>query len=780
MFTESADPRRNKAGDNMTHRKCVKLLVRGVVQGVGFRPFVYRLATEMGLTGWVCNSNRGVEIELDGPVGQLSHFINRLETETPPLASIQYLETSFCDPAGYVDFVVRESPATGEKSVLVLPDMGTCSNCLNEIFDPNDRRYRYPFANCTNCGPRFSIVESLPYDRARTTMKGFAMCEECRAEYEDPRNRRFHAQPNACPTCGPHLELWDASGKMLAGYDDAMQEAGEVVRKGGILALKGLGGFQLLVDASNDDAVRRLRRRKAREEKPLALMYSDLDSIKHDCEITETEKRLLQSPQAPIVLVRRRPIQNKANPEIAPSVAPGNPYLGVMLPYTPLHHLLMRNLGFPVVATSGNITDEPICIDEHEALKRLGNIADMFLVHNRPIARQMDDSVVQIVNGHVQVLRNARGYAPSSITLKKPVKSCLAVGAHLKNSAAVANNNQAFLSQHVGDLETPQAYRALDQTIKSLSGLYDHRPEISACDLHPDYASTKYAAELGLPLIKVQHHHAHVLSCMADNEIEGPVLGVAWDGTGLGTDGTIWGGEFLLVEDNSICRKAYLRTFPLPGGEAAVREPRRAAIGILYEIFGRGLFDMTDLSPLAAFTDNEKKILRQMLGGKVNCPVCSSAGRLFDAVASILNICHRNIYNGQAAMMLSFTAEEARSEEVYSFTLLESDGIFIVDWEPMIRCLINDLENHKSLASIAAKFHNTLTEMIVTAAERIGMEKVVLTGGCFQNRYLAERTIRRLESKGFMPYQHRRIPPNDGGIALGQIIAVQQSMNGDK
>jgi hydrogenase maturation protein HypF len=750
----------------------MNLKIRGTVQGVGFRPFVYRLATQMGLSGWVCNSTEGVQIELEGRREKLSLFVERLKSGKPPLSTIDDLQTSLLEPVGHAGFTVRESDADGEKTAFVLPDIATCPDCLKEIFDSKNRRYRYPFTNCTNCGPRYSIVESLPYDRRNTTMKIFGMCDECRAEYEDPSNRRFHAQPNACPKCGPHLELRDTAGKKQAMHDEALLQGCLAIREGRILALKGLGGFQLIVDARDDNAVARLRRRKGREEKPLALMYPSLDLIERDCELADVELGLLTSFESPIVLLRRRK-ENSGDPDsVSSRIAPGNPFLGVMLPYTPLHHLLMAELGFPIVATSGNLSEEPICIDEHEALERLAGIADLFLVHNRPIARQVDDSVVRAMGGRELILRNARGYAPMPVKSAEAGKSCLAVGAHLKNSIAISKGNHVFISQHIGDLETRQAYEAHKRVAGSLSSIYDFRAEEVACDLHPDYLSTKFAFELGLPVMKVQHHYAHVLSCMAENQIEPPVLGVSWDGTGFGLDGTIWGGEFLRVDDRGFTRAAHLRTFHLPGGETAVREPRRTAVGLLYEIYDEGLFSIKGCRTYATLDECEKQLLLEMLKKKINAPLTSSAGRLFDAVASMIGLCQIIRFEGQAAMQLEFAADGISTDDNYPFDIADDAAPFVVDWEPMIRALLADLQKSTEAGLIAARFHNTLVEIIVRMARRTKEKKIVLTGGCFQNRYLTERAVQRLRESGFEPHWHRYIPPNDGGIALGQLVAA--------
>ena len=794
----------------------LKLTVRGAVQGVGFRPFIYRLATSAGLTGWVNNSAQGVFIEVEGPHAALQTFLLRLESEKPPRSSIQSLEASWLDPVGYAAFEIRPSEAGGAKTALVLPDIATCPDCLAEIFDPRNRRYRYPFTNCTNCGPRFSIIESLPYDRANTSMKSFSMCPECQAEYNDPLDRRFHAQPNACPVCGPHLTLWDRKGKTSPNQPresahgrEALSAAAEAIRQGKIVAVKGLGGFHLMVAAHNEDAVRRLRKLKHREEKPFALMFPSLASVKASCEVSPLEERLLRSPESPIVLLRIHVSRFTfhASP-LSPSLAPDNPYLGVMLPYTPLHHLLMSALGFPVVATSGNLSDEPICTDEHEALERLGGIADLLLVHNRPIVRHVDDSIARVMMGRELVLRRARGYAPLPISLPPSIgnwqsaigNSVLAVGAHLKNTVALSVGRQVFISQHIGDLETAQSFDAFRRVIADFQNLYDSRPTLIAADAHPDYLSTQYAhdllsrgsrrtealspaprpSSLAPQLILVQHHIAHVLSCMAENELEPPALGVSWDGTGYGLDGTVWGGEFFLVTETSCDRAAHLRPFPLPGGDAAVKEPRRTALGLLYEMFGEAAFAKTNLAPLQAFSPTELGPLKTMLARRLNSPQTSSAGRLFDAVASLVGLRQQFRYEGQAAMELEFALEAAEpTSEAYNFPILPLHASrithhppLLLDWSPMVEALLSDLDHRVPLPLISARFHNTLAEAIIAVAKHFGQPRVVLSGGCFQNRYLTERTAQRLQEEGFRPYWHQRIPPNDGGIALGQVVAA--------
>jgi hydrogenase maturation protein HypF len=747
----------------------LKVVVRGVVQGVGFRPFVYRLATEIRLHGWVSNSAQGVFIEVEGTRDRLHSFLLRLEKEKPPRAVIQSLEFSFLDPAGYSQFEIRYSEEGGQKTVLILPDIAICTDCLREMFDPANRRFRYPFTNCTNCGPRFTIIEALPYDRRHTSMKGFTMCPDCNREYHDPFDRRFHAQPNACRQCGPLLELWDAKGVPVASAEEALGRAIQIVRNGQILALKGIGGFHLMVDARLPEAVQRLRLRKRREEKPFALMYPSIDLVRVDCHISDLEARLLLAPEAPIVLLRRM----RKESLLAPGVAPGSPTLGVMLPYSPLHHLLMREFESPVVATSGNLSSEPICVDEHDALNRLNGVADYFLVHNRPIVRHMDDSIASVVCGGETVLRRARGYAPLPVHLAEPMACVLAVGAHLKNSVALSVGKEVFISQHIGDLETGQAFSAFCSTVTDLPRLYEAQPRLIACDLHPDYLSTKHAARMRQPLQPVQHHFAHVLACMAEHELEDPVLGIAWDGTGYGTDGTIWGGEFLLTEEGSFQRVAHFRQFRLPGGDAAVKEPRRTALGVLYEMSGASRISDRSLAPVASFTESELIVIRQMLGKGLHSPLTSSVGRLFDAVASILGLRQTVTFEGQAAMELEFVITEG-VQEIYPFRIT-GDSTFIVDWAPMVLKILIDLQRGLSPGHISAKFHNTLVDVILAIAQEVGEPKILLTGGCFQNRYLVERSVQRLSEAGFIPYWHQRVPPNDGGIALGQVIAAGRS-----
>lgn len=783
-----------------------RLAIRGLVQGVGFRPFVFQLATQLGLGGWVANSPQGVFVEIEGHPSHIRQFLLRLDPERPAHSCIQSLETTYLDPIGFHRFEIRPSNTQGERAALVLPDIATCPTCLREVFDPQNRRHNYPFTNCTHCGPRYSILRALPYDRPNTSMSGFALCPACRAEYDDPRDRRFHAQPNACPVCGPHIELWRPDGSAIHTHHDALIEAARAVRAGAVVAVKSLGGFHLVVLAADDLAVRRLRERKGREAKPFALLFQSIDQVRQVCAVTPLEDRLLRSAEAPIVLLRRHRGRSGGEAEVAPAVAPDNPCLGVMLPNTPLHHLLMAEVGGPVVATSGNRSDEPLCTDEREALDRLGGIADLFLVHNRPIVRHVDDSMVRVVLDRELVLRRARGYAPLPIAVRDPLPPVLAVGAHLKNTAALAHGRHVFLSQHIGDLETPAAHAAFQRVVHDLPALFNVRPALYAADAHPDYLSTQWARASGRPVLAVQHHYAHTLACMAENDVDPPLLGVSWDGTGLGIDRTIWGGEFLRITAHGFERAGHLRCFCLPGGDKAAQEPRRAAIGLLHALLGDAAFANTNLASVAAFTATELKGIRQMLERQVNTPTTSSAGRLFDAVASLLGLRQKAGFEGQAALDLEFALEDAQTDAAYPIHIRQPTALasraaaapgagctppgplhgapdtpndppprLVLDWAPMIQGILDDLRLQTPVCQISARFHNTLAEGILAAARLAGERRVVLSGGCFQNRYLLEQTVRRLRVEGFSPYWHQRVPTNDGGIALGQVMAVARA-----
>jgi hydrogenase maturation protein HypF len=727
----------------------LRITLRGAVQGVGFRPLVYRLATEMSLAGWVLNSSAGLVLEVEGPTEQLNLFEQRLEQERPKASVVNVREFAWLASEGSTRFEILASDHDSGKTVNVLPDLATCTDCREELFDPGNRRFEYPFTNCTNCGPRYTIVVDIPYDRPNTTMRDFVLCPRCREEYESPANRRFHAQPNACPVCGPKL-------------DGTIEDAVEALRLGEIVALKGIGGFQLLVDARNAEAVARLRQRKHREEKPFALMMPSLEVARTYCEISPAEVELLESQAAPIVLLKP-----KAATNIAANVAHCSPYLGVMLPYSPLHHLLMEECRFPLIATSGNRSDEPIATANQEATVRLKDIADHFLMHNRPIVRACDDSVVRLTRGRAGILRRARGYAPLGVRVAHELPPVLAVGGHLKNTVAIAVGQDVFLSQHIGDLETLEARGAFERAIDDLCRLYSFKPAAVACDLHPDYASTHWAEKSGLPLIRVQHHQAHVAACAAENNVAGPYLGISWDGTGYGLDGAIWGGEFFLVEGDHYERIAHLRSFGLPGGDAAVREGWRSAASLLFEVFGSEPA-APDVGPEAQGKARLAEAqVRYMLEHGINVVPTTSVGRLFDAVACITGVARQNRFEGQAAMLLENEIGALRTEEAYAL----AGG----DWGPLISAVMADKIAGVPVARIAARFHNALVQWILDVAASATLNQIVLSGGVFQNRYLTEHAAVALESRGFEVYTHQRVPPNDGGIALGQAVMSRLS-----
>lgn len=771
----------------------LRVELRGAVQGVGFRPFVYRLAAELSLTGWVSNDSRGVLLEVEGQQEGLTSFLERLPDEKPAHALIQSLQAHWLEPHGYTQFEIRHSNAQGSKTVLMLPDLATCPACLGDVLNPANRRAGYAFTNCTNCGPRFSILQALPYDRPNTTMHGFAMCAACASEYRSPLDRRFHAQPNACPECGPHLAWWPsaAGALVLPGADPdaaAIQQAAEALRAGQIVALKGLGGFHLLVDANTPAAVARLRERKHRPAKPLALLVRNLEQAHTLVDISPEAAALLTSAQAPILLLPRLP-----HAPIAANVAPGNSSLGVMLPATPLHHLLMHAVGRPLVATSGNLSDEPICIDEQEAAARLGSIADSFLVHNRPIERHVDDSLLWLVNGAPQLLRRARGYAPLPVGLARPVPTLLAVGAHLKNTIALSMQRQAFISQHIGDLETPQALAAFERVIADFLHLYEAQPVAVAHDMHPDYRSTQWArqwaearnaalANQHIALIPVQHHHAHLAACLAEHGAgEGLALGIVWDGTGYGTDGTIWGGEVLLGNAASVRRVAHLWPFRLPGGTAAVREPRRVALALLWETFGAAALEY-DLPVVQAISPQERNLFGQMLTRAINAPLTTSAGRLFDGIAALIGLYERVSFEGQAAQALEFCADPLE-QGAYPLPLTRSPGQpeapALLDWRPMVAAIVQDMRRGVDRSTIAARFHNALVGAMLDITQQMGVPQVALTGGCFQNRLLTERAAQRLSALRYTVLLHQQVPPNDGGISLGQLAVAAHQVQGE-
>ena len=750
----------------------VNVAINGAVQGVGFRPFIYNLAKKLELNGFVLNNSSGVFIEAEGNESNIKTFLTRIEKEKPPLSNITSFEYSFLDPIGLTNFIIKKSEPHSDISTIILPDITVCKDCLEEMWNPMDRRYLYPFINCTNCGPRFSIIESLPYDRPNTSMKNFEMCEKCRDEYVNPSNRRFHAQPIACPECGPQLSFWNKKGEELFVKQDALQQAVKAIKKGKIVAIKGLGGFQLVCDATNDQAVKNLRRRKNRSEKPFAIMFKSVQLVKNICHVSATELRALLSPESPIVLLKLK--NQKSKNKISSLVAPNNPYFGIMLPYTPLHHLLMNEIDFPIIATSGNLSEEPICIDEHEALDRLQGIADYFLVHNRPIVRHVDDSIVRIIMNREMMIRRARGYAPLPLIIShsESQKNILAVGGHLKNTIALKKNNHIFISQHIGDLSTEESNKTFTKVIKDFLKLYDVKPDLIINDLHPDYLSTKYANELHSEVRGIQHHRAHIAACRLENQVHGDALGVSWDGTGYGDDGSIWGGEFFLSTDSSFEHIAQFRKFKLPGVEAAIKEPRRSLAGMLYEM---NLFDIPIMRKM--FSSRDLKIFQTMLLNNYNSPETSSVGRIFDAVSALLGVCKISEFEGQAAMMLEFIADPDEKNS-YEFKFVESEKI-TVDWQPMIEGIIRDKKGNVGKSIISAKFHNTLVKIIDDMAGYYQVNKIILSGGCFQNAYLLEKSINLLTKKGRHVYWHQRIPTNDGGISVGQIAAflIESSQN---
>jgi len=751
--------------------RLARIGVCGVVQGVGFRPFIYRLARDYGLKGWVRNTSGNVEIEVEGDEAKLNRFLEDIKTEAPPMSRIENIEVSFAAPKGYNDFKIVESLSREGHYQLVSPDIATCPDCKKEVFSSDDRRYGYAFTNCTNCGPRFTIIEDIPYDRPKTTMRSFKMCPRCQREYDDPVDRRFHAQPNACPECGPSLELVDSEGKPFE-CADVIKTASRLLKEGKILAVKGLGGFQLACDATSDEAVNNLRERKRRPSKPLAVMMGNIQEVERHCLVSPKERELLESPQAPIVLLRW-----KEGSDISKTIAPKLNYLGVMLPYTPLHHLLVQEVGLPLVMTSGNLSEEPIAKDNDEALRRLKGIADYFLLHNRDIYARYDDSVYMVEEGEARALRRARGYAPYPIFLPFKSKQILACGAEDKNTFCLTRDEHAFLSQHIGDMENEETLEHFENTIGLYKKLFRVEPEIIAYDMHPEYLATKYALEAGakegLKLVPVQHHHAHIVSCMVENNVREPVIGVAFDGTGYGSDGTIWGGEFLLADWKGFRRVGHFDYVPLVGGAAAIKKPYRMALGYLYTLLGED-FDLEGL-PLGRLNPAELSIIKRQLKRKINSPPTSSAGRLFDAVSALVGVRGEIDYEAQAAIELEMLApDEALVSESYPFSIDGEEGIGVVRLSELWSALVGDIRNQTPAPVISLKFHNTMAEITVKMCKSIAKEsnikRVALSGGVFQNRLLFRLTMAALQKEGFDVLTHRLVPPNDGGISLGQAV----------
>jgi hydrogenase maturation protein HypF len=743
-----------------------KLQVSGIVQGVGFRPFVYALAHQHGLKGEVANTSSGVLIHIEGRPECIQAFETDLAAKCPPLAHVVNISGQSILPKPFADFRIVKSKGHAHVSALISPDVSVCDDCLRELFDPADRRYLYPFINCTNCGPRYTIIDNIPYDRPNTAMRQFKMCAACQAEYDDPTNRRFHAQPNACARCGPHVSLFDNRRNAL-NTDDPIKTAAELIRQGKIVALKGLGGFHLAADATRSEAVERLRRRKLREEKPLALMSADLAGIRQYAVVGPQDEKLLTSIQRPIVLLPK-----KAAGRISQAVAPANKYWGVMLPYTPLHYLLFRHGFVALVMTSGNLTEEPIALDNEDAFERLADIADYFLIHNRDIYLRSDDSIVRHTAGETRYIRRSRGFVPIPLFLNHGVPPILACGAELKNTVCLTKDDKAFLSQHIGDLENLSTLDFFKLTVDHLQRILEIDPEIIACDMHPDYLSSRYAAEQrGIRKVEVQHHHAHIVSCMAEHRLDDAVIGLSFDGTGYGSDAAIWGGEVLIADTERFERVAHLAYISMPGGAAAIREPWRMAIGYLHDAFGDGLWDLE--LPLLRQIDSAKlKIIVAMIQKQLNCPQTSSLGRLFDAVAAIAGIRHRVNFEGQAAMELEMRAADDTAS-MYDFEWLSGDCIQILP-TPIIRGVVEDVQNGLSAAQISIKFHKTLivlfAEICAAVRRERDLNRVVLSGGCFQNCILLNGMIHELACRNFAVFAHRQVPTNDGGIALGQAV----------
>jgi len=772
--------------------KRAKCTVQGIVQGVGFRPFVYQLANRYRLTGYVTNTSQGVDMEVEGSPEEIQRFFEALISERPPLAHIDLLHRREIPSKKETGFEIRLSQARQERSTLISPDVCTCADCLSEMRDPGDRRFKYPFINCTNCGPRYTIIMDIPYDRGTTTMGKFRMCPDCEKEYNDPLNRRFHAQPNACWRCGPVPSLHDRQGNPIPS-DDAVEETIRLLANGSIVAVKGLGGFHLAVDASNHNAVKRLRRRKHREEKPLAIMVRDLQTAREIAHVHEEEAQILCSRERPIVILNKRRSHG-----LSPQVAPKNRTFGMMLPYTPLHHRLMEGPYKALVMTSGNMTEEPINIDNQEAFKRLGGfspgegpvalhnrskaefkpIADYFLIHNRDIYLRSDDTVVRVVDRIPRQIRRSRGYVPVPVFLSREMKklpSVIAVGAELKNTVCLTKENRAFVSQHVGDMENLETYEFFLLTISHLKRILEIRPKILAHDLHPDYLSSKYAKEQNdLPTVAVQHHHAHIVSCLAEHQAEGPVIGLAMDGTGLGTDGQIWGGDVLLADLCSFKRAGHLEPVPLPGGDAAAKYPWRMALVYLQNTYGDSLFSLP--IPFVRNLDRlEAKTILQMAQRGVNSPRTTSCGRLFDAVASLIGLRHKIAYEGQAAIELEM-CQNSREEGSYPWQMVKQEDRWILKTGDVIRAMVEDLVLGASKGIVSGRFHNTLMHMFSRVCQEIreetGINEVALSGGCFQNATLLTGLTLRLTERKFKVYSHRILPSNDGCLSLGQAVCA--------
>ncbi len=746
-----------------------RFYIQGIVQGVGFRPFVYNLAKKCHLNGWVKNNSAGVLIEAEGALEYLQAFETTLREKPPVLSQIVDIKIETIPAIKSSGFEIQKSDQRYERSTLISPDISICDDCLDELFDPENRRYRYPFINCTNCGPRFSIVKDIPYDRPNTTMRPFSMCPACQSEYEAPSDRRFHAQPNACPVCGPRIWLTDNAGEEVTG--DPVSQVIGLLKEGKIIAIKGIGGFHLAVDATLERAVLTLRKRKLRYEKPLAVMVEDIKRASEIAVLESNESDLLSSPQRPICLLP------KLKPEpLAASISPDNEYYGIMLPYTPLHYLILREGGFTaLVMTSGNISETPIIGRNKNALDKLSQVADYFLFNDREIFEPIDDSVVRFMQGRLSYIRRGRGFVPRPVMIDHALPSVLAVGGELKSTVCLNKKNYFFPSQHLGDLENLETMEYFEQNIAHFQKILEIHPSAIAHDLHPDYLSTRWALQnSGLPVVAVQHHHAHIASVMAENSLVGEVIGFALDGTGYGPDGTIWGGEILIANETEFSRVAHFRPVGMPGGEKAIREPWRMAVA-----YNRECGNLLDTDPvLHGITEREFDLINQMLARNINSPVTSSCGRLFDAVAVFTGCRCRVGYEGQAAMqleaLLRFNQQTTRN--FYPFKLIQLGNTWVIDWQAMFETLSLDLRSGVTNDVISYKFHRGIVEILSELADILRdtyqISRVALSGGCFQNRFLSENLCRRLENKHFAVYTHSLVPPNDGGLALGQAYVA--------
>jgi len=772
----SPNPAKDTVGRGILKNKNMKcraqINIKGIVQGVGFRPFIYNLAKKYNLSGYVLNNTSGVSIEVEGERSVIKEFIDKVRSQPPPQAEIFEIRSQHVEPIGYNDFTIRESENHTERFVPISPELATCDECLKELFDQSDRRYRYPFINCTNCGPRFTIVKDIPYDRKFTTMSPFVMCEKCQREYDDPADRRFHAQPNACPKCGPRLFLLDREGMEIKAAD-IITEICRLLKEGNIIAIKGLGGYHLACDAMNKDAVARLRSRKYREFKPFAVMVRDIKTARQICYVNEEEEQLLKSIRRPIVLL------NKITEcPIAEEVAPLQKCHGLILPYTPLHYLIIAESGIIPVMTSGNISSEPIVFDDKEALTHLKGIADYFVLHNRDIYIRTDDSVSRIWQGKEIVLRRSRGYAPHPLLMPFFFNDeILACGAELKNTFCLTKGNYTFTSHHIGDLENLETLVSFEKGIEHFKRIFNVEPTVVAYDLHPEYLSTKYAlSQEHLQKIGVQHHHAHIVSCMGDNGIDGEVIGVSFDGTGYGIDGKIWGGEFLICNCRDFDRVAHLEYISMPGGEKAIKEPWRMTTSFLYKIYGDDMMNL-GIDFIKGLDIEKWQLIKKMLEKGVNSPMTSSAGRLFDAVSSLLAIRKEVYYEGQAAIELEMMADKEEKGE-YQYDQAEDHNKTIILLEPVIRGIVSDINCRVTKKVISARFHNTIAKIVLNLCLKLrktnGINRVVLSGGVFQNMLLLDRSFTILKECGFEVYTHHRVPPNDGGIALGQVIVANE------